>query len=860
MKHYSFIILVGLTLAACQQAAIRPDATVGQRTIAMPDESWAAADWISVTDAPVSTEIVQDSCRAADGANWFVCNLPNAKTIASATWMTTGLGVYQIYVNGLPVGEEFLRPGFTHYAKTRRSFTYDITDAMNRKHGTVNTLAAQVTPGWWADKIITPAGTQGMYGRKCAFRAVLRLRYTDGTEQLVGTDTVRWLAGIAGPVTHAAIFDGEEYDARIPMGYDTPEQLSVPEINCEFAGDILPSDGAEVYLRYDLALAPQDAYVWSGVEQTDDSHYGKVITLRRYADGRTMTVRAGETLVIDFGQNSAAIPAFVFEATEGTVLTYASGELLNDSLGSHKRGMDGPEGSVHLRNLRIPHTGLKVIYTFGKTGGQVAYHPHCTYFGYRYASITATDEVKIHAIRSIPVSSITQDLETGHITTGDPSVNRLILNTLWGQRSNYLSVPTDCPQRNERLGWTADTQVFCETGTYFANTDRFFHKWLRDLRDTQKDNGGYPGVAPFGQYGSSPVDMARVGWSDAGVIVPWTIWKQFGDTALISEHWASMERYVDHGAQVRFDHNALFPDNGGYQWGDWLSYEALESFTGQPWDARGLRPEAAEYWSFLYGSYWIIDAGMMLDMARATGRDTAKYIQMLADAKTYMCERFLLPDGSFKVDILNTMQTPALFALKNNLVTEQAKANMIERLRANFREHDQCLQTGFLGTSILMQTLTDNGMADIAYDLLFQRRNPSWLYSVDNGATTIWERWNSYTIEKGMAPNGMNSFNHYAYGCVCQWLWQTVAGIRADVMQPGFKHIFLAPVPDKRLGSVDASYRSAAGLICSEWHYNGDTCVWTFTIPEGTTATVIRPDTNESSEYNAGTYTLSYCY
>ncbi len=855
MRNSLFILLVAFCLSACHHTSILPDTTVGHRAIALPDETWAASEWISVADAPVSTEIVQDSCRAADGSNWFVCSLPADKQITSATWMTAGLGVYQLYVNAQPVGNEFLKPGFTHYAKTKRSFTYDITDAMHLTAGSTNILAAQVTPGWWADKIITPAGTQGMYGRKCAFRAVLRLQFADGTEQLVGTDTIRWHAGIAGPVTHAAIFDGEEYDARIPMGYDTPAKLGVPELNHEFAGDILPSEGAEVYLRYDLALAPQAAYVWSGVEQADETHYGRVNILRRYSAGQTMTIRAGETLVLDFGQNSAAVPAFVFEAREGTVLTFAPGELLNDSLGAHSRGMDGPEGSVHRRNLRIPHTGVTLFYTFGSSDAPVAYHPQCTYFGYRYAGITATDEVKIYAIRSIPVSSITSELETGSITTGNPSVNRLIQNTLWGQRSNYLSVPTDCPQRNERLGWTADTQVFCETGTYFANTDRFFHKWLRDLRDTQKDNGGYPGVAPFGQYGSSHVDMARVGWSDAGVIVPWTIWKQFADTQIVNEHWQSMAKFVDHIAEYKYDHTAMFPDNGGYQWADWLSYEALESFTGQPWDARGLRPEAAEYWSFLCGSYWMIDAGMMLDMARATGRDTAKYARMIAEAKAYLCERFLNSDGSFKLDILNTMQTPALFALRNNLLDGEARENMKQRLRANFREHNQCLQTGFLGTSILMQTLTDNGMVDIAYDLLFQRRNPSWLYSVDNGATTIWERWNSYTIEHGMAPNGMNSFNHYAYGCVCQWLWQTVAGIRTDIAQPGFRHILLAPVPDKRLGSVNASFQSAAGLIKSEWHYDGDVCTWSFSIPEGTTATVRLPN-SEQREYAAGTYTL----
>lgn len=230
---------------------------------------------------------------------------------------------------------------------------------------------------------------------------------------------------------------------------------------------------------------------------------------------------------------------------------------------------------------------------------------------------------------------------------------------------------------------------------------------------------------------------------------------------------------------------------------------------------------------------------------------------MLAQAKEYVTNRFLTPEGEFKLPILNTMQTPALFALRNKLLTGQAKQNMIDRLRQNFVDHNNCLQTGFLGTSILMQTLTENGMVDVAYELLFQRRNPSWLYSVDNGATTIWERWNSYTIEKGMAPNGMNSFNHYAYGCVCQWIWQTVAGINADIMQPGFKHIILKPVPDPRLGYLKAEYNSQAGLITSSWRYEGAQWTWTFSIPEATTATVILPDGSEPKQYTSGTYTIT---
>ena len=251
-----------------------------------------------------------------------------------------------------------------------------------------------------------------------------------------------------------------------------------------------------------------------------------------------------------------------------------------------------------------------------------------------------------------------------------------------------------------------------------------------------------------------------------------------------------------------------------------------------------------------------MDAQMMADMARATSRNAAPYEAMVAKAREQLLSRFLRADGTFVNEILNTMQTPALFALKNHLVEGQAKENMIARLRENFTAHGNCLQTGFLGTSILMQTLTDNGMSDIAYELLFQRKNPSWLYSIDNGATTIWERWNSYTLDGGMGPRGMNSFNHYAYGCVCQWLWQTAAGIAADTAEPGFRHIIMRPVPDKRLGHLDAEYQSAAGLIKSSWHYEGDEWVWTFTIPKGATATVILPGQTEGKKYESGSYTV----
>lgn len=833
----------------------------GVRSDALPNSVWEQSQWISAADAPVVSGDVHSkkNCRAADGSSWFVGDVENERPVTQAVWMTAGLGVYDIYVNGKIIGEEILKPGFTHYEKTKRSFTYDVTDAIAKGEGKINQFSARLTPGWWADKIVTHGGHEGMVGRKCAFRAVLALTYDDGSRAFFGTDSLSWKAGIAGAVKHAAIFDGETYDARELPGYLTPEKLGTPEINREFNGEILPSEGAEIYLRKDLTLTPVLAYTWSEVEGKSDEAFGKVVRKKEFASGIMIEIVPGDTLVVDFGQNAAAVPYFEFSAAEGTELTCLPGELLNDGNGALSRGMDGPEGSVHRTNLRIPEDGFILKYIFGASKDFVSYYPRCTFFGYRFVSISVSAPVKIRKIASIPLSSITKELENGTLETGDESINKLISNTVWGQRSNYLSVPTDCPQRNERLGWTADTQVFTETGAFFANTRSFFHKWMRDMRDSQSETGSYPGVAPTAQYGGS---MMRLGWADAGVIVPWTVWKHFGDTGIISENWESMERYMAHVAETKFDMGVIASECGNYQWADWLSYEPLES-CGNGAFVPGVRPkvplpEALVYWNYLGACYWALDADMMRDMALALAKDedAAHYAEMADEAREYLEENFL-DDGAFKLEILNTMQTPALFALKCGLVEGEDKEEMITRLRENFAAHDNCLQTGFLGTSILMDTLTENGMEDIAYELLFQRKNPSWLYSVDNGATTIWERWNSYTLESGMGPKGMNSFNHYAYGCVCAWIWKTVAGISSDVSDPGFRTIVMKPVPDRRLGYVKAQYNTVYGPVKSSWKFNGDIWEWSFSIPEGTKARVSLPGESEETVYGPGNWHLS---
>jgi len=830
---------------------------------ALPAEAWLKSAWLAVPDAPVATDKDRRAQNAAPGASWFVGEVVNADDVTSAKWMTAGLGVYELYLNGKSVGCcEALKPGFTHVKKTRRSFTYDLTGVFQTAKNAKNVLAVEVTAGWWRDQIV------GYAGKKSAFRGVLELTYADGTKALFGTDTANWKCAVGGPVKRAGIFDGEIYDARVAKPTQGGADFKAPEISTEFAGEILPNNGAEIRRRCDLALKPVEAYCWkgatgeSGVEEAkktkkwDKVVFGKIVKTATFDPKGELKVVPGETLVVDFGQNCAGVPAFEFAAKPGVTLTCKPGEMLNDANGERSRGNDGPGGSLYRENLRIPETGMRLEYTF-VTDQVEKYLPRHTFFGYRYVSITATDAVTIKSLKSIPVTSIAKCMERGKIETGDKDVNRLIANVYWGQLSNYLSVPTDCPQRNERLGWTADTQVFAEAGTFNADTSRFFHKWTKDLRDSQGPEGGYPGVAPFAQYGN---ETMRLAWTDVGVIAPYQVWKQFGDSAIVEENWTAMETFMDRLAETKADHAANAKFNGNYQWADWLSFEDLESCSGRSHENRDgkwlPKADAVVYWNYLASCYWMWDAQMMCDMAAATGRDTVKWTKMAADAKAYIVQNFVDKKDGLLIPLFRPLQTPAVFALKLGLLDKMAAEKTLAALRENVKAHNGCLSTGFVGTSIIMDTLTAHGASDLAYSLLLNHKHPSWLYSVDQGATTIWERWNSYVKDTGFGPVGMNSFNHYAYGAVLAWIYKTAAGIAADPKAPGFKHIVMAPVPDKRLGFVKAEYQSAAGLIKSAWRYEGAKWIWEFTIPEGATAAVTLPGEAAAKEYKAGTYKL----
>ncbi len=822
--------------------------TGGVRTAALDAAAWESSEWLSAAEAPVVTTELKWRWRAASGTSCFKGEVVNEGEVKSATWMTTGLGVYEIYVNGTRVGTDALKPGFTHTRKTRRSFTYDVTDLLKGAKGAKNVFAAQVSSGWWRDRI---AGYRGV---KSAFRGVLQVVYTDGTTKLYGTSPETWTAGVAGKVKHAGIFDGEEYDAREACPVTEDVALKPAVVNTEFTnfkGVILPSEGGEVCHRFDLTMKPVDAYCWKGVTNAvGKSVYGTVVKTRTFAAGEPLVVTPGETLVLDFGQNCSAVPRFKMTAKRGTILTCLSGEMLNERNGERSRGYDGPAGSVYRANLRIPADGMRLVYTFAGDESE-SYMPLFTYFGYRCLSITATDTVTFSYVESVPVSSITREMELGRIKTGDASVNKLISNIYWGQLSNYLSVPTDCPQRNERYGWMADTQVFAEAGAFNANTTTFFHKWMRDVVDSSRADGGFTCIAPTDMmFGSETFEL---GWADAGVIVPWTVWKQFGDTKIIADNWDAMATFVRKLDETKYD----FEGKLGYMFADWMTFEKFGTTSNKygNWKKWKTDPDAMNFRRFLAACYWLGDAKMLSEMAGALGKkaEQEEFRASAKRARDHIRANYLEKDGLL-LKPMRDMQTSSIFALKFGIVEGKAYDETKAILLKNIKDHGDCLQTGFLGTSLIMDTLTEIGSADVAYTLLLQRKNPSWLYAVDQGATTIWERWNSYSKDTGFYPKGTSSLNHYAYGAVLAWIYKTAAGIASTSDDPGFKTIIMAPKPDKRIGSVSAEYKAPTGLIKSAWRYEGDKWIWDFTVPTGSTAKVTLPGSTKTKIYKPGTY------
>ena len=753
------------------------------------------------------------SCEKVDGEGLpaFRKDVDVREGLVSAKLYTTGLGVYEAYINGQRVGRRYadgsveyheLKPGFTESAKRRLYNSYDVTWMLDS--GKTNTLSAVVSGGWWSDVAAR------CHGKKAAFLAKLILTYQDKSQEVVVTDTA-WKTSCAFSVRFADIFSGERYDARVSQafmmsGFDD-FAWQTPVINREFKGEITAWRGSFIRVRDDLELSTKSVTVYQGAVGESGDAYGKINILATYR-GEAFTLNHGETAVIDFGQNFAGWEAIRVEGKAGTKLTIEHGEILNDSCGEKARGNDGPEGSVYNANYRSASATTQYILS-GE--GVEDYQPSFSFYGFRYLSITASDTVTFHSLKGQVVTSVEKD--TGFMTTSDKDVNQLLSNIRFGQYSNYLSVPTDCPQRDERQGWTADTQVFAKAGCYMAFSKSFLEKFCMDMRDSQNADGAFPGTAPTGAYAGA--GWGGLGWADAGVILPYTLYRMYGDRSVILENWDAMQRYVD-GYLSKTDNKGPIGI-----WGDWLAYEANDD---------GVK-------AMLGVCFYAWDALMMAEMARAIGleKDAERYRALYESEKAYFIEQYVIEsDGALK----RSEQTVCLYALYLDLLpSKESVERVTQQLVTNIIGKGSRLQTGFLGTAIILPALTKIGRSDLAYTLLLQHENPSWLYSVDQGATTVWERWNSYTVEGGFGDVSMNSFNHYAYGAVAAWMFESMAGIAADFENPGFQKIIIAPQPDRRL-SFEASYDSAYGIIKASSSYEGDVWTYRFAIPANTRAEV----------------------
>ncbi|MBR4291105.1 MAG: family 78 glycoside hydrolase catalytic domain [Oscillospiraceae bacterium] len=764
-------------------------------------------------------------------------------SIVKARLYSTALGVYESFINGQRVGRlqedgsvlyEELKPGYTQMEDRKSYSTYDVTWML--RNGAVNVLSSIVTSGWWNGLAVQFRMPEELIFHENAYLAKLVIAYSDGSTQVINTDS-SWKAARAAAVQEGTgLWEGEVYDARVDQGWMKPgfdgSQWCGVKQNTEFQGVICPWRGVPVMVRADLQRRAEKIVVYQGAVGAADDCHGKINVVCTAPDfDGGVTLLPGQTLLVDFGQNFAGRECLHLKAPAGTRLDIKHGEMVNDCNGQKSRGNKGPEGSLYNYNYtkNTPVVGRTIYYASG-SGDVETYHPMYAFYGFRYIEITVDKETVFYNICGQVVTSALED--TGTLVTSDESVNRLISNARWGMYSNYLSVPTDCPQRDERQAWTADTQNFAETGCWLNRTKSFLEKYMADIRDAQDEaTGSVPGVAPTGYKNGARWGV--VGWADAIVLIPWFVYQMYGDTAIIEENWDAMAHFMD-----------TYMAKSGGMGGNWGT---LTSPTGEKIGAYGdwLSPEdGSQAVSDRLGTaYYAWDAMVMAKMARAANLGTTlvqKYEALYEAEKKLFQDRYVTESGEMDMNV----QSVCLHALYLDLLpNEKSVAAVAKQLISNIESKGNKLGTGFLGTEIIMHTLTKIGRSDVAYKLLLQHEYPSWLYSVDQGATTIWERWNSYTVEGGFHPTEAHntSFNHYSYGSVVAWMFRGMAGISYDEARPGFKHILLKPQPDRGIPVVKASYHSIYGTIVSHMQYEAHAWNYLASIPANTTATIYIP-------------------
>lgn len=699
------------------------------------------------------------------GGTVYLKNFRCAAKAEKAILKISALGVYEAKLNGERVGDFILAPGWTSYLNRLQVQSYDVTNLMK----TENSLEVTVGQGWRA--IANKRDGSDFLGyRDTALIAELTLVYADGRTESIVTDS-SWTAR-ESKLRYTNIYDGDIYDATFKAG-------SARHCIC-------------VNLEKDM-LIPQEGE--------------KIVEHERMPALQVIKTPAGET-VIDFGQNMTGYVEFRIKGTPGAQATISHGETLDR------------DGNFYNANYRSADAQIKFICD----GEEHIYKSALTFFGFRYIRLENwPDEVKKENFTAVVVHSDIR--RTGYFECSDETVNKLFKNIIWGQKSNFLDVPTDCPQRDERLGWTGDAQVFVRTASLNFDVERFFKKWLRDLAADQGRDGCVPHVIP-----NISDDMGgSSAWSDAAVICPWEIYRTYGDKAVLEEQFDSMKAWID-WMRERSENGKR---SGGFHFGDWLGLDSTEG------SYKGATPA-----DLIATAYYKYSTELFIKAAHALGRDVAKYENIPAEAAKAF-RREYMENGRVK----NATQTACVLALYFDITDDRAAtATQLNELvkRAGH------LETGFVGTPYLLHALSDNGYAETAYDLLLRREYPSWLYPISKGATTVWEHWDGIKPDGTMWSTDMNSFNHYAYGAVADWMYGAAAGINSDPDRPGFEHIIFRPVTDRRLDFVKASIDTRRGTVASEWRREYGRIKYIFTVPEGCCASVVIG--GEKHEVGAGTH------
>jgi alpha-L-rhamnosidase len=701
--------------------------------------------------------------------------------VRRATLYATARGVVELSLNGARVGDAMLAPGWTDYRERIEYAAHDVTALLRDGE---NVLGAILGLGWYAGFVgfdaLRPANH---YGSDPELLCELHLELADGSRAVIASDG-EWRAA-TGPLVYSDMLMGERYDARRELG-----QWSEP--------------GYADATWHPVTTKPRD-----GVRLVPER--GQPMRVTEELPAVAVSERAPGVHVFDLGHNMVGWVRLAVQGERGTRVQMRFAEILE------------PDGSLHLENLR----SARQLDTYVLKGdGIETYEPRFTFHGFRYVEVTGLPgDVAPEAITGRVVHSDTP--RSGWFECSDELVNQLWRNINWGQRGNFISVPTDCPQRDERLGWLADAQVFLPTATLNLDVAAFMTKWGDDLLDAQVADGAYPDVAPriiFERDGAPA-------WADAGIIVPWTLWRRYGDERLLERHWDAMERYMDH--LLRHNPDLLWTARRGNDYGDWLSIGAHT-----PRDV-------------LATAYWAYDAKLMAQMAAALGHDerAAHYRRLRTGIVAAFNQAYVGEDAYIEGDT----QTVYLLALHMDLLEDELRPRAAERLVENLERHDGHLTTGFVGVGLLCPVLSEMGYSHVAHRLLLNETFPSWGYSIRHGATTIWERWDGWTETAGFQTAMMNSFNHYSLGSVGQWLYEHVAGIRAA--KPGYEHVLIAPEPGE-LASARATYRSVRGPITSAWRQDADELTLEVEIPANVTATVVVPG-GETVEVGSGRHVFS---